>query len=157
MPSSALKPAKRFCTPATSTAKLSAIAFPLLIRPHGPQPVVRQHYQRLFTFDVQSEEPLCERARQEVKEDRTDERLKRKQWMHGTKTSHRHLRNHVGAHRAEGRRQEVMSGFLGIGAERAELQEDLPQESDARRAGTLGRAENCARDLGHDNLGPLVA
>src|SRR5713226_9009358 len=106
-PSNARSPPKFLRTPSMSTAKASAIGNSLMIRSHRAQPVVRQQNNCLFAVNVKSRDPLSQRSGQQVKEDRTDERLQRQQGMHHTQPARRHLSHHVSANRAEDRRDQV--------------------------------------------------
>src|SRR5260370_16294115 len=78
-PSSARNPPKFLRMPSMSTAIVSAIGNPLLIRPHRAQPALGQQDSCLFAVDVESRHPFRHRSGQQVKEDRTDEPLQRQQ------------------------------------------------------------------------------
>src|SRR6266571_8088920 len=99
-PSSARSWPKFFLSPSTFTANASAIGIHLLIRFHCAQPGMRQLDYRLLAIDIESEQALRHRSRQQVKEDRTDERLHGEQGMHAAQASLRQLGHHLAAHRA---------------------------------------------------------
>jgi len=61
----------------------------------------------LFAVDVESRHPFRQRSGQQVKEDRTDERLQRQERVHRAQPARRHLTHHISAHGAEDRRDEV--------------------------------------------------